>query len=75
MKRKFLSHDVKEYLKLYNIAKFFYTFALQRFVNKIYQFEFFVLSAKYSFTSYNKNFCVIGTLNQISFHNNKYKPG
>ena len=35
----------KEYLKL--LCKFFFTFALQRFVDEIIQFEFFVLSANY----------------------------
>ena len=38
MRRKFLLHDVKQYLKLkYN---FFYTFVLQRFVDEIFEFEF-----------------------------------
>ena len=46
MTPKFLLHDVKEYLKLY--YKLFYTFALQRFVDEIFQFEFFVLSANTS---------------------------
>ena len=45
MTRKFLLHDVKEYLKLQ--YKFVYTFALQRFVDEIFRFEFFVLSANY----------------------------
>ena len=36
MTPKFLLHDVKEYLKLQ--YKFFYTFALQRFVDEIFQF-------------------------------------
>ena len=45
MTRKFLLHDEKEYLKLY--YKFFWTFALQRFVDEIFQFEYFVLSANY----------------------------
>ena len=43
MTPKFLLHDVKEYLKLQH--KLFSTFALQRFVDEIFQFEFFVLSA------------------------------
>ena len=41
MTRKFLLPDVKEYLKL--LFKFFYTCALQRFVDEIFQFEYFVL--------------------------------
>ena len=45
MKRKFLLHYVKELLKLQ--YKFFCSFALQRFVDEIFQFEFFVLSANY----------------------------
>ena len=45
IKRKFLLHYVKELLKL--LHKFFCTFALQRFVDEIFQFEFFVLSANY----------------------------
>ena len=45
MKRKFLLHYVKEVLKL--PYKFFCSFALQRFVDEIFQFEFFVLSANY----------------------------
>ena len=40
MTRNFLLH-VKEYLKL--LYKFFYTCALQRFVDEIFQFECFVL--------------------------------
>ena len=45
MTRKLLLYDVKEYLRLY--YKFFFTFALQRFVDEIFQFEFFVFSANY----------------------------
>ena len=45
MTRKFLLYHEKEYLKL--LCKFFFTFALQRFVDEIIQFEFFVLSANY----------------------------
>ena len=41
MTRKFLLHDVKEYLKL--LYKFFYNCALQRFVDEIFQLECFVL--------------------------------
>ena len=37
MKQKFLLPDVKELLKLY--YKFFCGFALQRFVDEIFQFE------------------------------------
>ena len=40
MTRKFLLHNEKEYLKLLY-------FPLQRFVDEIFQFEFFVLSANY----------------------------
>ena len=39
MKRKFLLHYVKELLKLQ--YKFFRSFALQRLVDEIFQFEFF----------------------------------
>ena len=45
MKRKFLLHYVKEFLQLQ--YKFFRTFALQRFVDELFQFEFFVLFANY----------------------------
>ena len=45
MARKFLLADVKEYLKLQ--YKFFHTFVLQRLVDEIFQFEFFVLPANY----------------------------
>ena len=45
MTRKFLLHNEKEYLKLQ--YKFFCTFALQRFVDEIFQFEYFVLLANY----------------------------
>ena len=45
MKRNFLLHYVKELLKLQN--KFFCSFALQRFVDEVFQFEFFALSANY----------------------------
>ena len=40
MKRRFLLHSVKELLKLE--YKFFCTFALQCFVDEIFQFDFFV---------------------------------
>ena len=42
---KCLLHCVKELLKLY--YKFFCSFALKRFVDEIFQFEFFVLSANW----------------------------
>ena len=45
MTRKFLLADVKEYLKLQ--YKFYHTFVLQRLVDEIFQFEFFVLPANY----------------------------
>ena len=45
MTRKFLLYNEKEYLKLY--YKFFCVFALQRFVDEIFQFEYFVPSANY----------------------------
>ena len=45
MKRKFLLHYVKELLKPKN--EFFCSFALQSFVNEIFQFKLFVLSANY----------------------------
>ena len=41
MKRKFVLPYVKELLNYCNTS----SFALQRFVDKIFQFEFFVLSA------------------------------
>ena len=43
--KKFLLHYVKKLSKLQ--YKFFYTFALQRFFDEIFQFDFFVLSANY----------------------------
>ena len=46
MKRKFLFYYVKELIKLK--YKFFCSFALQCFVDEIFQFEFFVLSANTS---------------------------
>ena len=52
MTPKFLLHDVKEYLKLQ--YKFFQTFALQRFVDEIFQFEFFGVSANLRHTLHNE---------------------
>ena len=52
MTRKFLLYNEKEYLKL--LYKLFCIFALQCFVDEIFQFDFFVLSANLRHTLHNE---------------------